>query len=78
VLKFSGSDALKPPKTEKFPVLSLSIRESDAESGSRQTASSATQSALFTYNLEMAANPRVAWPFHAQCEPEKAISVQIG
>jgi hypothetical protein len=39
---------------------------------------SATQSALFTYNLEMAANPRVAWPFHAQCEPEKAISVQIG
>ena len=37
---------------------------------------SATQSVLFTYNLEMAANPRVTRRFCARCEPEKAISVQ--
>jgi hypothetical protein len=38
---------------------------------------SATQSVLFTYNLEMAANPRVTRRFCARCEPEKAISLQI-
>src|SRR5208283_119512 len=35
------------------------------ESGSHQTASSATQSVEFTYNLEKAANPRVGGPIRA-------------
>ena len=34
---------------------------------------SAIQSVLFTYNLEMAANPRGTRRFCAQCEPEKAV-----
>jgi hypothetical protein len=37
---------------------------------------SATQSVLFTYNLEMAVNRRVTRRFCARCEPEKAILVQ--
>ncbi len=46
-------------------------------SGGSNPPLSAIQSVLFTYNLEMAANPRGTWRFCAQCEPEKAISVQI-
>src|SRR5712671_373318 len=65
------------PKSIKFPAFSLVIREFDAENGSRQTASSATQSALFHYNLEMAVDPRVTRGFCARCEPEKAISLQM-
>src|SRR5208337_221638 len=53
------------------------IREFGAESSSHQTGSSAIQSVLFTYTLEMAANPRGTWRFCAQCEPEKAMLVQI-
>ena len=39
-----SSIASAGPKTAKLPVFSLMIREFDAESGSHQTASSATQS----------------------------------
>ena len=63
--------------SRKFPVFSLMIREFDAESISHQTATSAKQSVLFTYNLEIAANPRVTPRFCARCEPEKAISLRI-
>jgi hypothetical protein len=65
------------PKSAKFPVFSLMIREFDAETGSLQTGSSATQSGLFTYNLEIAANLRGARRFCARREPEKAISLLI-
>jgi hypothetical protein len=40
------------PKSKKFPVLSLFIREFDAETGSRKTASSARQSAIFVFSPE--------------------------
>ena len=55
---FGRNSAPRWPKSRKFPVFSLMIREFDAESGSHQTASSAIQSVLFHYNLEMAAIPR--------------------
>jgi hypothetical protein len=38
---------------------------------------SAKQSVLFTYYLEIPANPSVTRRFCAQCEPEKAVSLQI-
>ena len=47
-------------------------------SGGSNPPLSAIQSVLFTYNLEMAANPRGTRRFCAQCEPEKAISLEIG
>ena len=47
-------------------------------SGGSNPPLSAIQSVLFTYNLEMEANPRGTRRFCAQCEPEKAISLQIG
>ncbi len=49
----------------KFPVFSLMIREFDAERSSHQTASSATQFVVFTYNLEKVANARVDGPIRA-------------
>ena len=39
---------------------------------------SATESILFPYNLEIMANPRGTRGFCAQCEREKAISLQKG
>jgi len=39
--------------------------------GSSNPPRSATQSVLFHYNLEMAADPRVTRGFCARCEPEK-------
>ena len=38
------------PKSEKFPVFSLMIREFDVESGSHRTAPSATQSAILAFS----------------------------
>jgi hypothetical protein len=40
------------PKSTKFPVFSLMIREFDAERSSHQTAPSATQSAIFAFSAE--------------------------
>jgi hypothetical protein len=51
----------------KFPVLSLIIREFDAESSSHQTASSATQSSIFTFSAENSKIARVSAHF---LEPE--------
>jgi hypothetical protein len=40
------------PKLHEFPVLSLMIREFDAESSSQQTAASANQSSAFGFSAE--------------------------
>jgi hypothetical protein len=48
------------------------IREFDAESISHQTASSAIQSVLFSYNPEIARNPRLSCLFCDARAPEKA------
>ena len=39
-------------ESKKFPVFSLFNREFDAETGSQQTATSATESGMFPYILE--------------------------
>ncbi len=57
---FGRNSAPRWPKSRKFPVFSLMIREFDAESGSRQTASSATQSGMFPYIVEAMKSARVA------------------
>jgi hypothetical protein len=64
-------------KLVRFPVFSLHNREFRRDNGSRWTASSATQSVLFTYNLEITANWRVSWSFCVRCEPEKAVCSRI-
>ena len=55
---FRSCEVTDGPKIAKFPVFSMMIRESYAESSSHPTASSAIQSVQFHYNLEMAANSR--------------------
>jgi hypothetical protein len=42
----------KGPKSKKFPVFSLMIRELTTESSSHQTASSAKQSAIFAFSAQ--------------------------
>ena len=56
----------------------MAYRPAHKSSVSSNSTRSAIQSVLFTYNLEIVANPRGTWRFCAQCEPEKAISLQIG
>ena len=56
---FGCNPASRGPKSRKFPVFSLMIREFDAENSSPQTASPAIQSVLVHYIPEIAANSRV-------------------
>jgi hypothetical protein len=72
-LSVSGSLAKVPVFADWRDIANLAYWVTGTE-GSNPSLS-ATQSVLFTDNLEMAANPRVTRHFCAQCEPEKAISL---
>ena len=64
-----------PLSSNSFP--SRGFEQSAAGTEGSNPPLSAKQSVLFTYYLEIPANPSVTRRFCAQCEPEKAVSLQI-
>ena len=55
----------------------LSSDSLETGTGSSNSLRSATQSVLFTHNLEVAENARVSWPFCVRCEPERRVSSRL-
>src|SRR5260370_26450397 len=66
-----GGDIQSEPKSTKFPVFSLMIRELDAETCSHQTAPSAKQSAIFAFSAGNSKIIRMFGIFFDLRAPEK-------